>query len=105
MTFDKKLSEEGADWIAEMVSDDLGGFIPAELVDLVILPPRSEDPPPRAYVLLRPRELKPLLIAIRQAAAGAGENEATLASIDAIAESVDGRPGDYFMFGFDPWTG
>ena len=36
MTFDKKLSEEGADWIAEMVSDDLGGFIPAELVDLVM---------------------------------------------------------------------
>ena len=36
MTFDKKLSEEGADWIAEMVSEDLGGFIPAELVDLVM---------------------------------------------------------------------
>jgi len=36
MAFDKKLAEEGADWIAEMVSEDLGGFIPAELVDLVM---------------------------------------------------------------------
>ncbi|MEX1022550.1 MAG: hypothetical protein WD058_05330 [Dehalococcoidia bacterium] len=36
MTFDRKTLEEGADWIAEMVSDELGGFIPAELCDLVI---------------------------------------------------------------------
>jgi len=36
MSMDKKLSEEGADWIAEMVSEDLGGFIPAELVDLIM---------------------------------------------------------------------
>ena len=76
-----------------------------DLVDLVILPPRSEEAAPRAYVLLRPRELKPLLLAIRQAAAGAGESEDTLASLDEIAASVDGRPGDYFMFGFDPWNG
>ena len=32
----KKLAEEGADWIAEMVSEDLGGFIPAELIDLIM---------------------------------------------------------------------
>lgn len=36
MDFDRKLAEEGADWIAEMVSEDLGGFIPAELIDLVM---------------------------------------------------------------------
>jgi hypothetical protein len=36
MSMNKKLSEEGADWIAEMVSEDLGGFVPAELVDLIM---------------------------------------------------------------------
>ena len=36
MSLDKQLAEEGADWIAEMVSEDLGGFIPAELVDLIM---------------------------------------------------------------------
>lgn len=36
MSIDKKLAEEGADWIAEMVSEDLGGFIPAELIDLIM---------------------------------------------------------------------
>jgi len=36
MNLDKNLAQEGADWIAEMVSDDLGGFIPAELIDLVM---------------------------------------------------------------------
>ena len=36
MALDRKTLEEGADWIAEMVSEELGGFIPAELCDLVI---------------------------------------------------------------------
>lgn len=36
MALDRKTLEEGADWIAEMVSEDLGGFVPAELCDLVI---------------------------------------------------------------------
>jgi hypothetical protein len=36
MSMDKRIAEEGADWIAEMVSEDLGGFVPAELVDLVM---------------------------------------------------------------------
>ena len=36
MSMDKRLAEEGADWIAEMVSEDLGGFIPAELVDMIM---------------------------------------------------------------------
>jgi hypothetical protein len=36
VSLDKRLVDEGADWIAEMVSEDLGGFIPAELVDLIM---------------------------------------------------------------------
>ncbi len=31
-----RLTEEGADWIAEQVSEELGGFVPAELVDLMM---------------------------------------------------------------------
>lgn len=37
MSLDRKTLEEGADWIAEMVSEELGGFVPSELCDLVIL--------------------------------------------------------------------
>ena len=33
---DKSTLEEGADWIAEMASEDLNGFIPSELCDLII---------------------------------------------------------------------
>ncbi len=36
MTLDKNIAQEGADWIAEMVSEDLGGFVPAELIDLIM---------------------------------------------------------------------
>lgn len=36
MTIDRSTLQEGADWIAEMVSEELGGFIPSELCDLVI---------------------------------------------------------------------
>ena len=36
MTIDKNIAQEGADWIAEMVSEDLGGFVPSELVDLIM---------------------------------------------------------------------
>lgn len=75
-----------------------------DLVDLVILP-RGEGESPKAYVLLKPKELKPLLEAIRQAAAGAGEDEKALSTLDAIIESMSGRPADYLTFGFDPWQG
>jgi hypothetical protein len=75
-----------------------------DLVDLVILP-RGEDASPKAYVLLRPREIRPLLESIRAAAAGAGESEQTLADLDAAIGSVDGKPNDYLTFGFDPWQG
>jgi hypothetical protein len=36
VAIDNKFAAEGADWIAEMVSEDLGGFIPAELIDLIM---------------------------------------------------------------------
>lgn len=36
MPIDPEIAREGADWIAEMVSEELGGFIPAELCDLVM---------------------------------------------------------------------
>ncbi len=36
MTLDESLAQEGADWIAEQVSEDLGGFIPSELVDRIM---------------------------------------------------------------------
>lgn len=76
-----------------------------DLVDLVILP-RGEGESPRAYVLLKPKEVLPLLDAIRAAAAGAGESEETLAQLDAARESLGGgRASDYLTFGFDPWQG
>jgi hypothetical protein len=36
MAIDPEVAREGADWIAEMVSEELGGFIPSELCDLVM---------------------------------------------------------------------
>lgn len=77
-----------------------------DLVDLVILPRGNGDPAPRAYVLLRPKELKPLLAAIRAAAAGAGEGEEVLGALDqAATEAGGGKASDYLTFGFDPWNG
>lgn len=75
-----------------------------DLVDLVILA-RGDENAPRAYVLLKPREISPLLEAIRAAAAGAGESEQTLADLDALIEDVAGRGNDYLTFGFDAWQG
>lgn len=75
-----------------------------DLVDLVILG-RGEEPAPRAYVLLKPKELKPLLQSIRDAAAGAGESEAGLAAVDALIEEVGSKGSEYLTFGFDPWQG
>jgi hypothetical protein len=75
-----------------------------DLVDLVILP-RGEESSPKAYVLLRPKEIRPLLESIRAAAAGAGESAETLAELDKAVSSVDGKPNDYLTFGFDTWQG
>jgi hypothetical protein len=75
-----------------------------DLVDLVILP-RGDEAAPKAYVLLRPKEIRPLLQSIRAAAAGAGETEDTLQQLDTAIGGIDGRPNDYLTFGFDPWQG
>lgn len=95
-TADKLLKKTGDVWKISQETD---------LVDLVILP-RGEGDSPKAYVLLRPRELKPLLEAIRAAAAGSGESEEVLAALDEVAQVADNsKPGDYLTFGFDPWMG
>ena len=36
MPLDEKLAGECADWVAEQLSEELGGFIAAELIDFVI---------------------------------------------------------------------
>src|SRR5687768_10813254 len=79
-TADKLLKKTGDVWKISQETD---------LVDLVILPRGVEDNAPRAYVLLRPKEIRPLLQSIRAAAAGAGENEDILAQLDAAVEGVD----------------
>lgn len=73
-----------------------------DLVDLVI-GARGGEANPRAYVLLRPREIKPLLLSIVSAARGSGENEETLRALEEAADAIEGKAGDYLTFGFDPW--
>lgn len=75
-----------------------------DLVDIVIRA-RGEEPEPRAYVLLLIKDIKPLLLSIADAARGTGESEETIAAIADLADSVDGKPGEYMAFGFDPWKG
>jgi hypothetical protein len=36
MAFDEKMAGECADWIAEQLTEELGGFIAAELIDVVM---------------------------------------------------------------------
>jgi hypothetical protein len=69
-----------------------------DLVDLVIRA-RGEEPQPRAYVLMLPKDLKPLLQSIADAARGAGEAE------DAVKNLESRASNEYFAFGFDPWQG
>lgn len=92
---DKLLKKTGDVWKISQETD---------LVDLVIAP-RTDGEGPRAYVLLKPKEIKPLLESIRAAAVGAGESEAVLAQLAEASESMDARAGDYLAFGFDPWEG
>jgi tRNA1(Val) A37 N6-methylase TrmN6 len=92
---DKLLKKTGDVWKISQETD---------LVDLVI-GARGAEANPRAYVLLKPREIKPLLLSIRAAAEGAGENEETLAALEQAARDVEGKPSDYLTFGFDPWQG
>lgn len=73
-----------------------------DLVDLVVQP-RGEGDEPRSYVLLRPDDVRDILKSVRAAAEGAGEDAATLAELDEAIEAIEGRPSDYYTFGFDRW--
>jgi hypothetical protein len=76
-----------------------------DLVDLVIRA-RGEQPLPRAYVLMLPGDLQPLLLSISEAAKGAGENEDAVLQLNEYAGSLEARPAsEYYAFGFDPWKG
>ena len=75
-----------------------------DLVELVLLA-RGEEPQPQAYVLMLPKELKPLLLSIRDAARGASENEDVIQQLEDAAEQMSKRPNEYTTFGFDPWKG
>ncbi|MCI0437183.1 MAG: hypothetical protein L0271_26635 [Gemmatimonadetes bacterium] len=92
---DKLLKKTGDVWKISQETD---------LVDLVV-GPRGEDSGPRAYVLLKPREIVPLLEAIRAAAAGAGESDETLQGLARGMAALDVRSNDYLAFGFNPWEG
>ena len=92
---DKLLKKTGDVWKISQETD---------LVDLVILA-RGEEPQPRAYVLLLPKELKPLLLSIREAARGAGESEDTIKTLEEAADAMGKRANEYVTFGFNPWEG
>lgn len=92
-TADKLLKKTGDVWKISRETD---------LVNLVVQP-RGSGEDPRAYVLLRTEETRAILRSIRAAAAGAGEDEEVLEELDAAANGLDGRAGDYYTFGFDPF--
>ena len=95
-TADKLLKKTGDLWKISQETD---------LVDLVIRA-RGEEPQPRAYVLMLPKDLKPLLQSIAEAARGAGENEDVVTTIDEMVAEIEKRgEKEYFAFGFDPWNG
>ena len=73
-----------------------------DLVELTIRA-RGEAPQPQAYVLLLGRDIRPLLLAIADAARGAGEAPDVIGRITDAAETIDTKSSDYFAFGFDPW--
>lgn len=73
-----------------------------DLVDLVVQR-RGEGADPRAYVLLRPDDVREILKSVRAAAEGAGEEKETLEELDRAIDGIEGRPSDYYTFGFDPW--
>ncbi len=74
-----------------------------DLVDLVVEQRAAENGGPKAYVLLQLGQVRGVLASIAAAARAAGEDEGTVAQLTAGAEALEGRAGDYFMLGFDPW--
>ena len=74
-----------------------------DLVDLVILP-REEEAQPRAYVLMLPKDLQPLLQSIADAGRGSGEAPEAIEQLRAAIEELGSKAaGEYFSFGFDPY--
>ena len=73
-----------------------------DLVDLVIQT-RDEPEPPKAYVLLKPTEIRELLAAIRDGAKASGESDETVAELDKAAAAIEGKASEYLFFGFSPW--
>ena len=64
---------------------------------------RGEDTDPRSYVLIRPDDVRDILRSIRDAAEGAGEDPDTLERLESAIAGINGRPSDYYTFGFDVW--
>jgi hypothetical protein len=95
-TADKLLKKTGDVWKISQETD---------LVDLVIRA-RGEEPQPRAYVLMLPRDLKPLLHSIADAARGSGEDDVAISGLVEAANALENKGAtEYFAFGFDPWQG
>ena len=92
---DKLLKKTGDIWKISQETD---------LVDLVMLA-RGEEPQPKAYVLLLPKELKPLLLTIRDAARGTNESAEVISQLEEAADQMGKRASEYTTFGFDPWQG
>lgn len=93
-TADKLLRKSGDIWKISQETD---------LVDLVVRPRGDDVEGPRAYVLLRPDDVRALLESIRDAARGAGESEETIEQLQRGIDGLEARPGEYLAFGFDPW--
>ena len=85
-TADKLLKKTGDLWKISRETD---------LVELVIRA-RGEEPQPRAYVLMLPKDLKPLLQSIADAARGAGVStpNTTSAAGDPNSSRLRGRLGE-----------
>ena len=92
---DKLLKKTGDAWKISQETD---------LVDLVVVG-RGEDAQPKAYVLMLPKEIRPLLLSIRDAAKGTNESDDVIKQLEQAADDMAQRPSEYITFGFDPWQG
>jgi hypothetical protein len=90
---DKLLRKTGDVWKISQETD---------LVELVV-EPRAAENGPKAYVLLQLGQIRGVLAAIAEAARAAAEDETAVQAITEGAETLEGRSGDYFVLGFDPW--
>ncbi len=90
---DKLLKKTGDVWKISQETD---------LVELVV-EPRGTEGGPKVYVLLQLGQIKGVLTSIAEAARAAGEDEAAVQGLIDGAAALEGRAGDYFMLGFDPW--